>query len=165
MVLTIALLALILLAAVWTVMTRGLVRAAVGLAATSVLLTALLFFLGAGLAAVFELSVCAGLITVVFVSTIAMTRPYSSAELMVKTRVRMRRYWYLPLILVVAGAVLAWLGVGASDALAPPPAAVADAVDARQALWGERQADLIGQVLVIFAGVLGVIVLFKERKR
>jgi NADH-quinone oxidoreductase subunit J len=162
-VLTIVVLALMALAATWTVLTRGLVRAALGLALTSIFLTVALFMLGAGLAAVFELSVCAGLITVVFVSTIAMTRPYTNAELMRKTRLRMRRYWYLPVILVVVGAALAWLSVG-SGPLAAPPAA-ASSSDARQVLWGSRQADLVGQVLAIFAGVFGVIVLFKERKK
>ena len=104
MVLTIIVLALMLIAALWTVMTRGLVRAALGLAVTSIILTVLMFMLGAGLAAVFELSVCAGLITVVFVSTIAMTQPSSKSELLEKTRNRMRRYWFLPVIIEIGRA-------------------------------------------------------------
>jgi len=160
MALTIVALALMLLAALWTVLTRGLVRAALGLAATSVLLTAVMFIMGAGLAAVFELSVCAGLITVVFVSTIAMTQPSSKTELLAKTRHRLRRYWYLPVIIVAAGAAMAALSIAPSPA--PPPAAVQDA---RQVLWTSRQTDLVGQAIVIFAGALGVIVLFKERKK
>jgi NADH-quinone oxidoreductase subunit J len=153
-------LALMILAALWTVITRGLVRASLGLAAVSILLTTLMFMMGAGLAAVFELSVCAGLITVVFVSTIAMTQPSSKSELLEKTRHRLRRYWYLPVIIVAAGAVLASLSIAPPAALAPAPA-----LDARQVLWGSRQTDLVGQAIVIFAGVLGVIVLFKERKK
>ena len=167
MVLTIVLLALMLLAALWTVMTRGLIRAAIGLAATSIILTILMFMLGSSLAAVFELSVCAGLITVILVSTIGMTQPSSRSELMEKTRHRLRRYWYLPAIVIVVGALLAWYGIGASLSLPPPVSAsgITGAVDARQVLWGSRQADLIGQVIVILAGVFGVIVLFKERKK
>ncbi len=57
-----------------TVMIRDLLKAAVSLAALSAVLTVILFMLKAPLAAVFELSVCAGLITVVFVSTISMTK-------------------------------------------------------------------------------------------
>jgi NADH-quinone oxidoreductase subunit J len=162
-VLTIVTLALTLFAALWTVMTRGLVRAALGLAATSILITVLMFMLGAGLAAVFELSVCAGLITVVLVSTIAMTQPSSKAEALEFARRRMRRYWFLPIIIVAAGALLAWFSAGAAAPIAP--AATAAEADARQVLWGSRQADLIGQILAIFAGVFGVIVLFKERKK
>ena len=162
MILTIVVLALMLVSAVWTVLTRGLIRAALGLGVTSVFLTLAMFMMGAGLAAVFELSVCAGLITVVFVSTIAMTKPRTDAELMEKTRKRMRRYWYLPLILVAAGALVAWFGIGSG----PLPAAPASAADeARKVLWGSRRTDLVGQVLVILAGTFGVIVLFKERKK
>jgi NADH-quinone oxidoreductase subunit J len=159
MVLTVSVLVLLLLATLWTVMTRGLVRAALGLAALSVILTILMFMLGAGLAAVFELSVCAGLITVVFISTIAMTQPSSRSELAQKTGRRLRRYWYLPAILLVVGAALVALKV---EVPTLPPAA---AEEARQVLWGSRQTDIIGQVIVIFAGVFAVIVLFKERKK
>ena len=165
MVLTIIVLALMLIAALWTVMTRGLVRAALGLAVTSIILTVLMFMLGAGLAAVFELSVCAGLITVVFVSTIAMTQPSSKSELLEKTRHRMRRYWFLPVIIVAVGAVLAWLSIGATVSLPVSDAADATSgLDVKQVLWGLRQTDLVGQVIVILAGVFGVVVLFKERK-
>jgi NADH-quinone oxidoreductase subunit J len=160
-ILTIVVLALMLIAALWTVMTRGLVRAALGLAATSIILTILMFMLGASLAAVFELSVCAGLITVIFVSTIAMTQPSSRSELMEKTRHRMRRYWYLPVIIVVVGGGLAWLSIGAAVSLPAPPIAVDDV---KKVLWDSRQTDLLGQIIVIFTGVFGVIVLFKERK-
>jgi NADH-quinone oxidoreductase subunit J len=92
-----------------------------------------------------------------------MTQPSSRSELLEKTRHRLRRYWYLPAIIVLAGAVLAYFAIGASASLPPALAAGAE-TDVRQVLWGTRQTDLIGQVIVIFAGVFGVIVLFKERK-
>jgi NADH-quinone oxidoreductase subunit J len=161
MTLTIVVLALTVLAALWTVMTGGLMRSVLGLAATSVFVTLLMFMLGANLAAVFELSVCAGLITVVFVSTVAMTQPAPRAELLDKTRKRLRRYWYLPLILVAAGTALAFLTVD-MPLITPPPAAEAEV---KELLWKSRQTDLLGQVVVLLAGVMGVIVLFKERKK
>jgi NADH-quinone oxidoreductase subunit J len=161
MTLTIVVLALTLLAALWTVMTSGLVRSVVGLAATSVCLTVLMFMLGANLAAVFELSVCAGLITVVFVSTISMTQPATGPKTLEAARARLRRYWFLPVLLVAIGAALAFLTVGLRIDL--PPAT--ESVDVRDLLWKSRQTDLLGQVVVILAGVFGVIVLFKERKK
>jgi NADH-quinone oxidoreductase subunit J len=161
MTLTIVVLALTLLAALWTVMTASLIRSVLGLAATSVCVTILMFMLGANLAAVFELSVCAGLITVVFVSTIAMTQPTTRSEIMDRARTHLRRYWFLPVILVAAGAALAFLTAGARIDLPPPTASV----DVREILWKSRQTDLLGQVVVILAGVFGVIVLFKERKK
>lgn len=161
MVLTYSALALALVSALWTVMTRSLMRSVIGLAATSLCATALMFMLGANLAAVFELSVCAGLITVVFVSTIAMTQPASGGELRERTRSHLRRYWPLPLILLAVGAAIAFLGPGMGVALPPPE----ESADVKEVLWTRRQTDILGQVAVILAGVFGVIVLFKERRK
>ena len=161
-------LGLLVLSGAWTVMTRSLVRSAIGLALTSLILTVLMFRLGATMAAVFELSVCAGLITVVFISTISMTKALSHEVLLQKTRDRLKRYWLLPVLLLVGLAVLGLV-------LAPRPELGAAAVQApaqtgggfealKSALWKDRQTDIIGQIAIIFAGVTGVIVLFKERK-
>ncbi len=164
MVVVIVVLGLMVVSGIWTVMTRSLVRSAIGLALTSVILTVLMFQLGATMAAVFELSVCAGLITVVFISTISMTKALTHDALLTKTRDRLKRYWYLPAILLVAGAVLAFvLSPMPFEAASPAPAAV-DFDALKQMLWKERQTDLLGQITIIFAGVTGVIVLFKERK-
>jgi NADH-quinone oxidoreductase subunit J len=149
---------------VWTVMTRSLVRSAIGLALTSVILTILMFQLGATMAAVFELSVCAGLITVVFISTISMTKALTHNALLQKTRDRLKRYWYLPAILLLAGAAIAFFATPASPGLAAPATEAASFDDLKQLLWKGRQTDLLGQITIIFAGVTGVIVLFKERK-
>jgi len=165
MTLTIVVLALTILSALWAIMARGLIRSVLGLAATSVFVTILMFMLGADLAAVFELSVCAGLVTVVFVSTVAMTQPAPKADLLDRTRKRLRRYWFLPLILVAAGTALALITVDLPLTLPlalPPPTAEAGVKDI---LWKSRQTDLLGQVVVLLAGVMGVIVLFKERKK
>jgi NADH-quinone oxidoreductase subunit J len=58
------------IAAVWTVMSARLLHSAIGLATTSVILAILMYQLGSPLAAVFELSVCAGLISAIFLSAI-----------------------------------------------------------------------------------------------
>lgn len=169
MILTIVVLSLSLLAALWTVLTSGLMRSVLGLAVLSVLITILMFMLGAELAAVFELSVCAGLITVVFVSTISMTQPPASeagsgeAKPAEAKRRPLRRYALLPLLVVASGLAVAFF---CADLKLPelPEAAKASA-DAREVLWGQRQTDLLAQAIVILAGALGVTVLFKERKR
>lgn len=161
MTLTIVVLSLTLLAAAWTVMTGGLIRAVLGLAATSILLTVLMFMLGATLAAVFELSVCAGLITVVFISSISMTQTASKSDSAKWARGHLLHYWPLPILLVAVGAVVALLCSGLRVE-PPPPAAAADV---RRILWESRQTDLLGQGIALFAGILGVIVLFKERRK
>ncbi len=164
MVLTCVVLLLMVGAGLWTVLTRSLVRAAIGLAATSVVLTILMFMLGATMAAVFELSVCAGLITVVFISTISMTKALTHEALLEKTRDRLKRYWYLPVILLVAGAALAFALSPLPLAGPSPAAAPADFEGLKAVLWNGRQTDLLGQITILFAGVTGVVVLFKERK-
>ena len=72
MFLEILILILLVVAALWTVMTRSLLRSAIGLALTSAILTLAIFRMNASLAAVFELSVCAGLIPVLFISVISL---------------------------------------------------------------------------------------------
>lgn len=57
--------------AILAVHLRDLLRAAVSLAVLSVILAGLFFKLGAPYAGAFELSVCAGLITVLFISAIS----------------------------------------------------------------------------------------------
>ncbi|MDR3644105.1 MAG: NADH-quinone oxidoreductase subunit J, partial [Clostridia bacterium] len=74
------------------VMMRNLLHAAIMLAVTSAILAIAMFVLNAPLAGVFELSVCAGLITVIFVSAISMTKTYTKEELKIKSRVRLKRF-------------------------------------------------------------------------
>lgn len=52
---------------------RDLIKSAIALGIASGLLAAIFFILGAPYAAVFELSVCAGLITVLLLSAVSMT--------------------------------------------------------------------------------------------
>ena len=77
MTINIILLAILVLAALATVMTARLLRSVVGLAVTSATVAVLMFRLGASTAAVFELSVCAGLIPAIFISVIGMTQRLS----------------------------------------------------------------------------------------
>ena len=57
--------------AVLAVHLRDILRAAISLAVLSVVLAAIFFKLGAPYAGAFELSVCAGLVTVLFVAAIS----------------------------------------------------------------------------------------------
>ena len=155
------LLTALIVSAVWAVMTRSLLMSAIGLAVVSIVLTLLMFNLGSPLAAVFELSVCAGLITVVFVSTISLTKPITRDELKTKTKNRIRRYWYLPVLLVVLFIVLGFYMVY-------PEIKFLDMYpsnDVRDVMWKLRTTDIMGQMIILLAGVFGVVVLFKERAK
>jgi len=157
-VLDVILIAALILAALWTVMSVRLIRSVIGLAATSVLLTVIMFRLNSPLAAVFELSVCAGLIPAIFISTIGLTARTAPDDLAALRRAKIKRYWLLPVLLVIAAAAL-------TQVVLPHVAETTVAVGGvREMLWNQRQIDLIGQVVVLLAGALGVVVLVKERK-
>ena len=161
MFLDLIILILLVLAALWTVMTRSLLRAAMGLALASAILTLIMFNMDASLAAVFELSVCAGLIPVLFISVISLTQPLTFKEALEHMRARLARFWVLPLIVIILGIILVLISVKFKT---PLPAAQTQA-SARFILWHLRQFDLLGQIIILFGGVFGVVVLFKERKK
>ncbi|MGD1048653.1 MAG: hypothetical protein ABR899_07895 [Candidatus Krumholzibacteriaceae bacterium] len=158
---TIILLAALLVAGVATVMISDLLLAAIGLAVSSAILTLILFHLGGPLAAVFELSVCAGLITVVFIATISLTRADSCEDERWDRLRILKRFVFLPLVLAIIGWRLAVSGIHA-ERIAAPLSGEVEGV--RQALWSMRRLDLLGQILIILAGVFGVVVLFKGKR-
>ncbi|HTP25139.1 MAG TPA: NADH-quinone oxidoreductase subunit J [Anaeromyxobacteraceae bacterium] len=148
---------LLILVGFWTVQT-SILRAAMGLALTSVLTTLILFQMSMPLAAVFELSVCAGLITVVFVSIISMTRPQNAEEEEQSAARRSRRYQPALLVAALVGLGL-WAAGNAVQGMTP--STVTENV--RDVLWNLRRLDLVGQIIIMFVGVFGVVVLFKDR--
>lgn len=154
------LVALLVAASVWAVMAYSLVLAAIALGAASAVLAIIMFLMGFPTAAVLELSVCAGLITVVFISAISLTPKRSPASTRDDMRRRMKRFLPLPFILL-AGAFVLWFGGWNFDAVP----AVADAAGVRETLWGERSLDILGQIVIILTGAFAVVVLFKNLKR
>jgi NADH-quinone oxidoreductase subunit J len=155
----IAMLVTFVLMALWAVLATKLLRAVVALAATSVLVSLLLFRLDSPLAAVFELSVCAGLVSAIFLGIITLTQPENEAQAAQSAKERIRRYWYLPPLLLLLGVSLLQL------ALPDVPTATAASDDVRKVLWTSRHLDLLGQITVLVAGAFGVVVLFKEARK
>jgi NADH-quinone oxidoreductase subunit J len=150
------------IAALWTVMTRSLLKSTIGLAATSAVITIIMFRLNSPLAAVFELSVCTGLITAVFVSTISLVKPLTHKEIVKLSKDRVKRFWFLPVIMIVVGVALIYLKLPADFKM---PVKLEQS-DVRNVLWNSRQLDIFGQIVVLLAGVFGIVLLFKEvRKR
>ncbi len=145
----------------WTVMTRSLIRSAIGLALTSAILTIAMFRLNSPIAAVFELSVCAGLISVLFVSTISLTHPETREEAMQHMKDRLTRFWYLPVIVIVAVVILSAMRMNLHFNLPTPDAEK----DVQSVMWNLRQLDLFGQIIVLLTGVFGVVILLKEAKK
>ncbi|MDP4108837.1 MAG: NADH-quinone oxidoreductase subunit J [Bacillota bacterium] len=159
-IIVILLLALI-VSAVVCVQISVLVKAGIALAVTSAILSVIMFRLGAALAAAFELSVCAGLITVIFISAVSMTKIMSKEELAEKRRERNKRFASLPAILIVVFAAALFFFWPHIDATLPF-AASAQGDTVQNILWNKRQVDLIGQAVIMLIGVYGVMVFFRE---
>ena len=158
MILDIFLIILMAGAAFWTVMTRSLLRAAIGLALTSVIVAILMFRLDSPLAAVFELSVCTGLISVLFISAIGLTQSSVREETHEFMIERLKRFRYLPIVMAVLAIALSFVSVKLNIKLPQPELET----DARAVMWSLRPLDVIGQVVILLSGVFGVIILFKE---
>lgn len=139
------------LCAVFAIRSQRLLITAVWLAATSALLSLFFYTLGAVQVAVIELSVGAGLITVLFVFAIGVVGDEALAARPIMPRALA---WGI-VILAVAGLaalMLPWSGVRPAG----------PQMTFSQALWEERALDVLVQVVLIFAGVLGVLGLLTE---
>ena len=161
MTLDIFLLVVMVMAAAWSVMARSLLKSAIGLAIVSAIITVFMFKFNSPLAGVFELSVCTGLITVIFLSTIGLTKPMTHKEILAASGDRMRRFGFLPVLMVLAGSLA--LGLFALP-LPHTVAQKATEMDVRNVLWNVRQLDLFGQIIILLAGGVGAVILFKEFK-
>lgn len=134
---------------------RDLLHSALGLAVASILLAVVLFLHGANIAAVFELSVCAGLITVLFVSTVSLTKDSDQRD-----ESSLPRTFIVPVAAILLG--VAWFG--ARFIVARLPAAAAGAPGSfAEAFWGLRATDLLGQMALILVGVLGMLAMLRTR--
>lgn len=139
--------------AIQAVRSNRLLRAAIWLASVSALVSILLYRLGAHEVAAIELSVGAGLVTVLFVFGISIAGEDAMTELAIVPRLAR---WGL------AGAVmllLAWFIMPVPDVLNP----VAEGSFAT-VLWQERSLDVLVQIVLIFAGVLGVLGLLSQEE-
>ncbi len=154
------LLGLLVFSALLTAMIKSTLKAVIALAVASVILTVIMFLMGAPLAAVFELSVAAGLITAIFVSTISLTGSTKSDQTE-NNKKRLSRYIYLPIIIVIVAGIILITKPG----LDFTSVAMATKDTVQSTIWHVRNLDIAGQIMVILAGVFGVVILFKERSK
>ncbi len=155
------LLGLLVVSAVLTAMIKNTLKAVIALALASAILTVIMFMMKAPLAAVFELSVCAGLVTAIFVSTISLTdSPDPDEQQVMREKKRLTRYIFLPIIIIIVAGILLIAQPALNFSFAAPPAVQSTVQDT---IWHTRNLDIAGQIIVILAGVFGVVILFKER--
>ena len=140
------------------VLLKDLIKAAICLAAASLVLGILFFRMGAPYAGAFEISVVAGLITVLFMLTIALTKTGGDVAESKLARVAFPLFF----ILFLAVDVIVTKNL-VQKIVALPAAPEAGAFG--EVLWKQRTLDLVGQVCIIFAGVLAVLALFRKRSK
>jgi uncharacterized MnhB-related membrane protein len=147
------LIALALVCAIQAVRAGRLMTSALWLAGVSALLSIVFYLMGAHTVAVIELSVGAGLVTVLFVFAINIA---GEETILLPPLVP----WPVALgLVIVSVALLGWmvlpLAAGEQAAAESSFAAV---------LWGQRGLDVLVQIVLIFAGVLGLLGLLAEAK-
>ena len=142
----------ILVCALQAIAAKRLLISALWLAGTSALVSLMLYMLGAAEVAVIELSVGAGLVTVLFVFAINIA---GDENLDAKGIIPVPLAWGL-----IAFALITLSLFSLPQLNIPLPAIIDE--NFSQALWQDRSLDLLLQVMLIFAGVLGILGLLAE---
>lgn len=148
------LLASAVICAIGAIGAKRLLASALWLAGASALISLVIYMLGAPEVAVVELSVGAGLVTVLFVFAINITGDESlSARSIIPRPVS----WIL---IAVSALLIALISLPKLNVAIPVP--VVD--DFARVLWEQRGLDVLLQVALIFTGVLGVLGLISEAR-
>jgi uncharacterized MnhB-related membrane protein len=137
--------------AILAIKTPRLLTASLWLAALSALLSLFFYLMGAARIAVIELSVGAGLVTVLFVFAIGIAGDATAGQSHLVPR---PVSWGLSLAVFLLLGWFIWPLVGAPAPPSQPSLA--------SLLWEGRALDAWVQVVLIFAGVLGVLGLLTE---
>ncbi len=152
-VLFIVLTAALLIGAFMAFHTKRLITSALWLAGCSAVLSILMYLLGAYAVAVIELSVGAGLVTVLFVFAISIAGDET---------IEVRAIVPKPIALIVSLVSIVLLGFMTISSLTSlPPAAEASFSDV---LWRQRGLDMLVQSGLLFAAVVGLLGLLSEAK-
>ena len=141
--------------AIQTIRTTSLLTSALWLAGVSALISLTLYTLGAAQVAVIELSVGAGLVTVLFVFAINIA---SDEEPNKKPIIPVWLSWGLAGLMVV---LLAWLALPV-ESLGVPSPEFAFTFAFTSVLWEQRGLDVMVQIVLIFAAVLGLLNILGE---
>jgi uncharacterized MnhB-related membrane protein len=142
----------LLLCALQAVRATRLLTAAIWLGAASAMLSLWLYTLGAHIIAVIELSVGAGLVTVLMVFVIGICGPDARGKRgLVPT-------WLAWGLVISASALLAALVLPLTGTPVPFIQTSFASV-----LWEQRALDILLQMILIFAGVIGVLGLLSDR--
>jgi uncharacterized MnhB-related membrane protein len=141
--------------AIQAIRVRRLLMSALWLAGCSALVALLMYLMGAPEIAVIELSVGAGLVTVLFVFAINIAGEEART---VRRIIPAPLSW---LLVAISAVLLAWFTLPGLAGMVGSPAQP----DFAAVLWGDRQLDMLLQTVLIFAGTLGVIGLLSDARK
>ncbi|HEX7433528.1 MAG TPA: hydrogenase subunit MbhD domain-containing protein [Anaerolineaceae bacterium] len=141
-----------LICSIQAIRSNRLLISALWLAGSSALVALLLYMLGAAEVAVIELSVGAGLVTVIFVFAINIAGEESFS---------IRRLIPRPITWGLLAVTVVLLGGLTLSHMAPVLPGI-DALPFAKAVWEVRGLDALLQVIIIFSGVLGLLGLLAE---
>ena len=144
----------ILICAILAISSKRLLISAIWLAVTSALVALMIYLLGAPQVAVIELSVGAGLVTVLFVFAINIS---GEEPLNLKPIMPRPLAWGLVIIAVGLAAYMTIRGGGLTLVLK-------SATETPAILWTDRYLDIVLQIALIFSGVMGVLGLLSPGK-
>src|SRR5574339_14365 len=148
--------ALLLLGAVFcayrAIVAKRILSATIYLACISALVSAVIYLLGAAQVAVMELSVGAGLVTVLLVYALSVVGDDAVDPPSVIPK---------PLAFVLVGLVAVLIAMMAYPAI--PAYFERGSMNLAVSLWGSRVLDVWIQIVLIFSGVMGVLGLLSEK--
>jgi len=154
-------LAFLLVFCVMAVTSRSILKSAIYLAVASATLGVIFYLMAARWAAVVEVSACSGLVTVIFISAISLSK--ERKDDIHKKYDDEKRMRFLPHLLIIGGIVLIAAALFIKGFRVPDSTAPA-AEDFREIFWNTRQADIFGQIITILIGGIAVSVLFRDSK-
>jgi NADH:ubiquinone oxidoreductase subunit 6 (subunit J) len=152
------LMAILLVLAIQAIRETRLLVSALWLAGVSAILSVVLYLMDAHFVAVIELSVGAGLVTVLFVFAINFSgEEAAAARALLPTPLS----WGLVILSVL---LLGWLTLRLDSPNPSESEIPIDEVTFAAMLWEDRGLDVLVQVMLIFAGTLGLLGLLAEAK-
>lgn len=161
MILCLICLAAMLACVVAAVMVRSTFKSAISLAGASVLLGILMYVLGSPWAALFEISVCSGFVTVIFISAVTMTSRSQQEQDDIYGQGKNTKL--LPVLMIAAGFAIILVMIFGKFRL-PYPAAAPVQTGFRVEFWTEHKDLLLALLTALLAGTFAVVVLFKEEE-
>jgi NADH:ubiquinone oxidoreductase subunit 6 (subunit J) len=148
---------LVILFTIVTILLRNNLLSVLSLAVVSALLAIVFFQLGAPVAGTFELSVGAGLITVLIILTISFIQTG-------KQKKRDYSLIWIGVSLAVAAIFFYFMQILAPTLFSSKTVSVVTWSSVGEVLWKERIYDLFPQALIILAAVFGILALLRTEK-